>query len=117
MRPRSLSACSETRSGRAIRPFASTTRPKTLPKGKGFVYADKEKSPDGIARLVLKPGAAGKGSVTLAASGSNLTTPTAMLVPPVVVQLRSKDGACFEAWYSAPKTNEPGKFDAKSDAN
>jgi len=88
---------------------------KALPKGKGFSYSDKEKSPDGVARLVLKPGAAGKSSVTLSASGPALTVPPTALSLPIVAQLRSADGACFEAYYSTTKRNETGKVVAKSD--
>jgi uncharacterized delta-60 repeat protein len=85
----------------------------------GFVYADKELTPDGLQSLKLKAGVAGKASIVLKGKGAALGLPAIPLVQPVTVQLRNSSGVCWEATYSAPaKKNTagpPAQFKDKAD--
>ncbi len=83
----------------------------------GFKYADKEGTPDGVTKLVLKQGLApGKAKIMLKGRGANLNLPALPLAEPVTVQLRNGDGVCWEAVYSAPPNkNDPTQFKDKSD--
>jgi hypothetical protein len=64
-----------------------------------YVYADPEKTPDGMVRLVLKPGEAGKARIVARATGATLQVPGLPLALPTRVQLHSSSGACWEAGY------------------
>lgn len=88
---------------------------KSLPNGKGFRYASKDRTPQGIGALLLGAGAAGKAKIVASAGGSALTAPAGPLTLPVVVQLRSAQGGCFEARFGTASSNAGGKFKAKSD--
>lgn len=79
-------------------------------------YADRDATPDGVAKLALKHGAAGKAKIVLKGKGVHLGPPAPPLTPPVLVRLQRNDGpACWEATFSTPETNEPGRFKAKSE--
>jgi hypothetical protein len=53
--------------------------------------------------------------IKLKARSLGLALPALPLTPPVRLQLQSRTGACWEAVYSSPKHNDPGRFMAKSD--
>ncbi len=98
----------------------ASPRPCWTDKSTGFVYKDKDATPDGITGLKLKEGIDGKAKIGLKGKGLNLQMPPLFpLVQPVTVQLLNSIGVCWEATYSAPATkNEagpPGKFKDKSD--
>jgi hypothetical protein len=82
----------------------------------GFTYADKTGTPDGLTKVLLKAGSAGRGKIGVNGSGVNLRLPTLPLTTPVKVQLQ-QDGssACWEAMYSTATTNTGSAFEAKSD--
>jgi cysteine-rich repeat protein len=81
---------------------------------KGFKYADRSAAHDGVTKVVLKPGVAGKAKLGLVAKGQ-LDLATLPLTLPVSVQLRAKDGACFQAAFGAAKRNDAVKFQATNE--
>jgi hypothetical protein len=82
----------------------------------GFGYRDRERTPDGVAKLDLKAGRSGRGNLRLRGRGANLSLPGRGLALPVTVRLILSDGgACWEAVYSSPSRNDATRFDAKSD--
>ena len=90
-------------------------------KSTGFSYKDKDLTPDGVAKLLLKEGlVAGTTKITLKAKGTLLDDPMFPLAQPVTVQLNNTgSGLCWEATYSAPATTNdggpPGQFKDKAD--
>lgn len=87
-------------------------------KATGFLYKDKELTPDGALVTKMKAGIAGKASIGVTAKGANLETPNpSVFTGPIQVQLQRTDGGmCFEAVYSAPfKKNLGGKFADSAD--
>lgn len=86
---------------------------------KGFNYKDKDKTPDGVAQLVLREGADGAAKIQLKASGDLLGDPVYPLVQTITVQLRNSDGVCWESVHSAPATKNTdtpfGQFKDKAD--
>jgi cysteine-rich repeat protein len=89
-------------------------KPCWLLGSKGFKYADRSSAHDGISNLKLKPGAAGSAKLELKAKGQ-LDLAALPLTLPLSVQLRAKDGACFQASFGAAKRNDADKFQAMSD--
>ena len=82
----------------------------------GFKYANTAGSADGLTKVLLKAGSAGKGKLGVNGSGPNLHLPTLPLTTPVRVQLRQDaSSACWEATYSTATTNTASAFKAKSD--
>ncbi len=82
----------------------------------GFLFKDKELTPDGAQQLKLREGADGKSSVQFKGKGAALDTPGAA-VGPVVVQVRQAGGAaCWEATFPAPfQKNDGTTFIDKTD--
>ncbi len=70
---------------------------------KGFTYADKAGTPDGVATLAFRPGVGGRAQISLAGKGANLLMPPTMPLAQstaVTVQLFKSDGAeCWQAAY------------------
>lgn len=71
---------------------------------KGFSYADRDLTPDGMQALKLTEGAAGKAKITLKGKGQRLAvTGLDALAGPLDVQLQRADGGpCWGARFSAP---------------
>jgi hypothetical protein len=63
---------------------------------KGFAYKDSLRTPDGVDKVVLKAGLAGKAKVQLKGKGSNLPALPLPLTLPATVQLQSENGQCWE---------------------
>ncbi len=84
---------------------------------KGFRYKDKERTPDGLDKLGLVPGAEGKAKVIVKGKGQSLALPALPLAPPLQVRLVAAGGACWQATFSAAGVtkNDAGQFKAKSD--
>jgi hypothetical protein len=81
-----------------------------------FRYNDKELTPNGVARLLLRQGPDGKARITLLVKGFNMQVPAMPVTQPVTVQLKNGNGLCWEAIYSAPASrNDGGQFSDKSD--
>ena len=70
---------------------------------------------DRLKAVVLKPGESGKTRAVARGKGDALTFPALPLVPPVVVQLHSQAGRCWEATYSIPRVNDGERFVANPD--
>jgi cysteine-rich repeat protein len=90
-------------------------------RDKGFVYKNKEGTPDGLTALTLKAGTFGRASITVAGKGPLLSSRPGGLPPlplplPLLVQLQRVNGSCFEADYGADGVvrNDPasGRFKA-----
>lgn len=80
------------------------------------LYVDKGLSPDGVQKIELKAGVAGKAKILLTAKGDSFAMPTMpILILPVTVQLVNDQGVCWEAVYSSTLRNLPESFKAKSD--
>lgn len=88
---------------------------------KGFTYADPDAASDGIRKMVLKSGSAGKAKILIKGGGTALDTPDLPLDqdPQVVVQLKNdfQGGRCWEARFSGPaKKNDAAQFKDRGDA-
>ena len=82
----------------------------------GFKLAAKAATGDGLTKIILKPGEAGKAKISVRGKGANLHLPPLQLDTPVRVQLKRSDGnGCWEGTFSAPATNDSGAFSGKSD--
>ena len=84
----------------------------------GFVYKDKDLTPDGGFKAKFKTGADAEASVSVLAKGVDLETPDpTSFTGPIRVQLQRTDGTiCFESVFSAPfKKNTGGKFSDSAD--
>jgi hypothetical protein len=82
----------------------------------GFKYADTTGMPDGLTKVLLKAGSAGRGKVGVNGSGPNLHLPALLLTLPVTVQLQQDaSSVCWEATYSMATMNTASAFKAKSD--
>jgi FG-GAP-like repeat/Bacterial Ig-like domain len=70
----------------------------------GFDYADRVRTPNGLAAIALRAGANGKARVAVSGKGAALPLPNlTTLAGPLDVQLQRRNGgACFGARYSAP---------------
>ena len=82
----------------------------------GFKYAYRVGTPNGLTKVLLKAGTAGKGKIGVQGADTNLAFPTLPLTMPVRAQLRqSGSSACWEATYGQAITNSPTEFKAKSE--
>jgi len=79
----------------------------------GFGYADPNRTPDGIQRIVLKA-RNGKARILLEGRGENLALPPLPIELPATVQLRSSDGSCHGAGYAGARTNTNARLRARS---
>ena len=86
------------------------------PTSAGFKYLDKENTPDGLDKIILKAGSDGGAKVVLKGKGENLSMPAMPVGTPVRVQL-SGGSTCWEATYSAPgvRKNDGTLFKGKGD--
>jgi hypothetical protein len=84
---------------------------------RGYKYKDKERTPDGLEKLALKPGEDVKAKVTAKGRGANLSLPSPLDVElPVSVQLQAANGECWAATYFAAgvQRNDARVFSAKA---
>lgn len=91
---------------------------------KGFKYRSPDGSPEGLTKLLLKPGEDGKTKVLARLKGERLamlgepaggsSTPALPLALPVRVQLQSSYGECWESAFDTThvKKNDADKFKA-----
>jgi hypothetical protein len=81
---------------------------------RGYRYKDKGGSADGVTKLLLKSGAAGKSMAQVKGKGVNMPDPTFSNLPvPVTAQLvNSQTNACFEAVFESSdvRKNDSGHF-------
>jgi len=83
----------------------------------GFKYSDKDRTPEGVLKLLLKSGDSGRAKARIKAKGSNIPIMALPLAPPVTAQLQAAGNACLESTHSASSIlrNEDTVFKAKSD--
>jgi hypothetical protein len=72
---------------------------------RGFRYVDRRAVRDGLLRLRLKSGDAGRAAVLVLGRGDDLRVPSLPLVPPLTVQLRPSSGVCWDADYATLRRN------------
>jgi len=86
---------------------------------KGLKYADRDATPNGVTKALLKSGKSGKTSVKVLGRGANLGLPSLPIASvPIRVQLITEErGICFDSTFSAAgvKANSVLGFKAKSD--
>jgi 6-phosphogluconolactonase (cycloisomerase 2 family) len=87
-------------------------RPCWASTKKGFRYLDRRAGFEGLLRVKLKAGAAGKAAIAVVGRGAALVPPTLPLVPLVTVQLHAETGACWETEYGSPRRNTSSLFRA-----
>jgi hypothetical protein len=76
------------------------TKPCWRATTKSFVYRNRVGEPDGVIKLLLKAGLAGRAKVLAAAKGVNLQTPAMPLSLPVSAQLVIADGVSSQCWQT-----------------
>jgi hypothetical protein len=81
-------------------------------KPKGYEYADKELTPDGVKTVKVFAGEVGKAKAAVKGKGENLELPALPLPIPLVAQLQTTDG-CWEVSYGSAIKNERTVFKAK----
>jgi hypothetical protein len=70
---------------------------------KGFKYGDAERTPEGVQKLTLQSGPAGKAKIGFTGKAEPLQMPALDgLIFPLVVQLQGTHGECWAATYAAP---------------
>lgn len=90
----------------------------TAAGSKGFRYKDRDRTPDGLLKLVLRSGDEGKAKAIAKAKGENLPAlPALPLALPVRVQLHADDGACWDTTFgnAGEIRNDGAVFVGKSD--
>lgn len=77
---------------------------------KGVLYRDSARSPDGILKVLLKPGATGAAKVLVIARGALLPPPPALpLGLPLTVQVMHSDGECWSSTFTSSDVDQaPG---------
>jgi cysteine-rich repeat protein len=80
----------------------------------GFKYADRGSTHDGISRVVLKPGEAGRAQLRMVAKEATDLVSLPLTLP-ATAQLHAKDGACFQAAFDSARRNDPARFEATGD--
>jgi hypothetical protein len=87
---------------------------------KGYKYKDPAGTNDGITKIIVKGGAAGKSKALVKGKGANLPDfdtdlPVAASDLPVIVQLRNNaSGVCWGGSFANPKKNQLDQFNAKN---
>jgi predicted acyl esterase len=83
---------------------------------KGFRYVDRALTLDGIQKIDLKGGDAGRSALVVTGKGDNLAMPPLPVASlPVTVQLVAGTGRCWETTFSTTQRNLPDQLKAKSD--
>jgi hypothetical protein len=78
-------------------------------------YSDKGATPDGLRKLSLKPGDAGKARIKVAGKGEALGIDALDIEGEVTVRLGRSDGTpCWEARYPNPDRSDGNRYDARS---
>jgi len=94
-------------------------KPCWRPSGtRGFKYVARDGAPEGVSKLVLRAGAAGRTKVVLRAKGTNLAPlPATPFGLPLRVQLHAAVGTCWESTFTNAGTsrNEGGLFAGRGD--
>ena len=90
--------------------LGSTTSPK------GWKYADKDATPDGLTLLQASSGAVGKAKMTVKGKGNNLPVGTfSTLGSAITTQIQAENGTCWTAACSLVTKNAAGDFKCKGE--
>ena len=82
----------------------------------GLQYRDRALTPDGLLKISLKAGPAGRAKIAVRGKGANLRMPAPPFTTPVRVQLGRNDAStCWEARFGTPVRNQADRFIASSD--
>lgn len=80
-----------------------------------FRYADRDATRDGVRKVILRSGPAGKAEVSLIAKGASVPMPAFRFFPPVRMQLQA-NGLCWEAIYSSnPQISTSAEWKGRAD--
>jgi cysteine-rich repeat protein len=91
------------------------SRPCWTVRDRSIGYRDPERSPDGLASLVLEPGDAGDARIRLRGRGPGLGMPTLGLSGDVTVRLRRDDGTpCWQSTFAVPTRNDATRYQART---
>jgi len=84
---------------------------------KGWLYKDRDLTPDGLQQVTLREGEDGKARILVKGKGDALALPAlGTLTSPLTVQILRTGGACWEAVYSVPfQRHEAEQLKDKSD--
>jgi hypothetical protein len=91
------------------------TKPCWRATSTGFTYRNSAGDPDGIIKLVLKAGVAGKAKVQATAKGAHLEAPAPPLLLPITAQLVIADGVssrCWQTTFTAASANDTSRLSA-----
>jgi hypothetical protein len=82
--------------------------------GSGFHYRNGRATPDGVTKVLLRPGSDGHASVVVKGRGAHLGLPALPLVPPVTIQLQEESGPCWASTFEAAgvRKNDGTRFRA-----
>jgi hypothetical protein len=81
---------------------------------RGLRYSDRERTPDGLDKLMLRPGAAGRARIEARGRGERLAVDDAEMAGAVTVRLtRSGGPACWQAEFPEADRNGPSLYRAK----
>jgi hypothetical protein len=85
---------------------------------KGFRYKDKDLTPDGLLKVLLRSGDAGKAKVVAKGKGLNLDVPALPIGGgdfPLVVQMQGEQGECWSSTFDSGDVvrNDAGQLKAK----
>ena len=84
------------------------------PGSRGLSYADTERTPNGIAKIVLRLGPGGEAKITLQGRGDSLPLPAPAPLPvPLRVQLQAGHAGCWEARFNTARVNDGETFRAE----
>ena len=91
------------------------TRPCWRATSSSFSYRNGVGDPDGVVKLMLKAGVAGRAKVQATAKGVNLQAPALPLTLPVTAQLVVTDDVssrCWQTTFSAATVNDTSRLSA-----
>jgi len=93
---------------------AAPAGPSWAPKGSGWRYASDDLMPNGLKKIGLTPGTAGKSRLLVRGKGAHLGVPPLQPIAlPLTVQLKTSS-ACWQATYTASVVSGSRLFRAKS---
>jgi len=84
---------------------------------KGYKYVDRDTTPNGIQKLILKSGDILRSKVVVKAKGANLDLPSLPIMAfPLVVQLQGEHGECWDGTFDLGdvRSNDASAFKAKA---
>jgi hypothetical protein len=84
-------------------------------RAQGFTYLDTDRTPDGVARAIVKPGGEGQSYLRWQANKGAVPPLGLPLDGPVVIQIQASNGTCWEARFSSAIVNDGTRWQGTSD--